>query len=252
LADGVGYSRLNVPTPADAMALPIEDPDGCPAIQTEDYKGILLGDVTGNYAEAASSAQFKSAINTKSTVSAEAGITLTVVGNTIEVVAKEGDAIDLQVEVANVVDVYTSLQGATNIVGNVVKLALFDNAAFTDTKVATIKLSESVTADDIDVLASSINEKNTDVDVVVESTNGINDVNFSGVSIYPNPVSDKLHVVTGFEAEIAIYSVNGTEMVSKTEVNGSASFDVSELAKGLYFVKVVKGDQVETFNFVVD
>ncbi|MBN1115970.1 MAG: T9SS type A sorting domain-containing protein [Bacteroidales bacterium] len=230
VADGIGYSRLNVPVPADVMALPIEDPDGCPAIQTEEYKGILLGDVTGNYADAPASPAFKSA--------ATADITLYVNETSIIVKANSGNAIDLQLGVKNATEVSTSLQGAANIAGDVVKLALFGNSEFNDTKVANILLSEGINPADIEIISASLNEVESEVEITAEASSAVNSITTNAALIYPNPAKNEIKVEFEGVADVALVSITGQVVSIERDVNGHTSFDVSELPAGNYTVIV--------------
>ena len=69
----------------------------------------------------------------------------------------------------------------------------------------------------------------------------------SPLNLYPNPVNDKLYIVTEAEIEdVVVYDVFGRQ---QSTVNGqqSLSIDMSDLNSGVYFVKVVtsKGEVVK-------
>ena len=67
-------------------------------------------------------------------------------------------------------------------------------------------------------------------------------------NIYPNPVNDKLNIITEVEIEeVVVYDVYGR---LQSTVNGQQStVDVSDLNSGVYFVKVVtsEGEAVKRF-----
>jgi len=71
----------------------------------------------------------------------------------------------------------------------------------------------------------------------------INDQKLTNISIYPNPVNDKLFVQGLSEvSEISIYDVLGKLVLAKTT---SSEIEVSNLKKGIYTIKIVT-EQKET------
>ena len=56
------------------------------------------------------------------------------------------------------------------------------------------------------------------------------------VTIYPNPVKDKLFL-SNFIGEFAIHDVSGKFIVEGFASNTNSSIDVGELSKGIYFIK---------------
>ena len=80
----------------------------------------------------------------------------------------------------------------------------------------------------------------------------INELLFSSINIYPNPVEDELFIATEVRVkEIAIYDVYGRQTMSQ-QVNETTSqqvVKVAELEAGVYFMKVVtnEGEIVKRF-----
>ena len=62
----------------------------------------------------------------------------------------------------------------------------------------------------------------------------------SSISVYPNPVNDKLYIETEFEVEeVVVYDMFGRCQVTETPSHqGNLSIDVTDLTGGVYFVKV--------------
>ena len=82
---------------------------------------------------------------------------------------------------------------------------------------------------------------------------GVKSVNFSlnaSVSIYPNPTADKLYIndVTNSFNTAKIYDAQG-KMVLTTNLKSGSSIDVSDLVKGVYFIKL-SGNSNETRKFI--
>jgi len=67
----------------------------------------------------------------------------------------------------------------------------------------------------------------------------VSDVNAKKISVYPNPVSDILHIVSEKSiSNVAIYNTAGQIIKTLTKVRDN-KIDVSQLAKGVYFVNAV-------------
>jgi len=58
----------------------------------------------------------------------------------------------------------------------------------------------------------------------------------SELSIYPNPVNDKLFS-SNFTGEFLIHDVTGKSVIQGSISSTNSSVDVSELSKGIYFIK---------------
>ncbi len=83
---------------------------------------------------------------------------------------------------------------------------------------------------------------------------GLNDYKPLNISVYPNPVTDKLILTNtdGNIQSISIYNTSG-QLVLQTAVNGNAliEINVTSLPKGFYVGTATKrGDQKATFKFV--
>ena len=82
----------------------------------------------------------------------------------------------------------------------------------------------------------------------VEGYGGIAGNDFPGWSIAPNPANDFVDI-TGDYDYLVIYDVSGTNVKRYTS---GKRISVSELAAGLYFMKVVRGKESHTFKLIVD
>jgi hypothetical protein len=72
-------------------------------------------------------------------------------------------------------------------------------------------------------------------DITISTGVGIQDVEASQFSIYPNPATEILYVEGEGVAEV--YNTLG-QMVISNEVNGTAQINVSNLESGVYFVRM--------------
>ena len=75
----------------------------------------------------------------------------------------------------------------------------------------------------------------------------------SGVKIYPNPVDGGSFTVSASQQinKVNLYSVAGVNVVSKVCDDNIVTIDVTNLAKGIYFVKVETEKGIETSKIIV-
>ncbi|MFN2394193.1 MAG: choice-of-anchor J domain-containing protein [Bacteroidales bacterium] len=66
------------------------------------------------------------------------------------------------------------------------------------------------------------------------------------ITIFPNPANQIVNVSAEANAEVALYDITGNLINKKVAGIDSVTFDVSELAKGIYLIKVTQ--QGETFS----
>jgi plastocyanin len=87
--------------------------------------------------------------------------------------------------------------------------------------------------------ASPGNSNNWGTIYVADGTTSVETENNNPISVFPNPVRDKL-TVKGLTESALIYGLNGNKVMYVT--NGT--FNVSDLAKGTYIVKTTKFNTV--------
>ena len=66
------------------------------------------------------------------------------------------------------------------------------------------------------------------------------------INIYPNPTKGKISIENLSDANIYITNIMGNVIAVKENVTGTASFDLSDVAKGMYLVKIVSNNKVIT------
>lgn len=70
------------------------------------------------------------------------------------------------------------------------------------------------------------------------------------LSIYPNPASDKIYIVSNNTIDnIEVYDILGKRVITLKNVN---EMDVSKLNSGLYLLKIWTGKQVQTKKLVIN
>ena len=80
---------------------------------------------------------------------------------------------------------------------------------------------------------------------------GINDNDFSGIAIYPNPASDILNIKNAENASITVFDITGKLLLSKNNISSNETLNVSSLTTGTYFVKVSNGKNVQTEKLII-
>lgn len=88
----------------------------------------------------------------------------------------------------------------------------------------------------------------------VEDCTGLNtiDAAVTGISVYPNPTKDVLTVSTksGLISNVQILDVTGRVVLSNEVEGTTATFDMSALANGMYYVKVTAGENQAVLHVI--
>ena len=253
-ADGVGYSRTNVPSVADLIALPIENASTCPIISTENYKGVMLGDVDGSYSSLPASTTLKSA----KVVSNE--IVLDLSTNSVFASSESTvNAIDFQItldsKISNVtVKSVAGLVVTSNLVGNKLAVTGYKTGNLDITK-ALMNLefvsSATLEKEDVSFALSLINGQPVPGDVIKSNVTSIEELS-NNVMVYPNPVRTELFISAEFNAMVSVYNMAGVKLMSQEHFNGTSSLNVENLSSGIYFVEIASETKVEKIRFVVE
>jgi len=81
---------------------------------------------------------------------------------------------------------------------------------------------------------------------------GIDDVDFSAVSITPNPASSTVRIEgLGQSATLCILDGSGREVCSRSDVSESIEMDVTGMARGVYFVRIVSSNTSTVRKLIV-
>jgi hypothetical protein len=82
---------------------------------------------------------------------------------------------------------------------------------------------------------------------------GINELQGSGIKLYPNPATDKITVETSATPainQLTIMDLNGQELITRQITEPKTQIDISSLPSGVYFVRLTKDKTVEVGKFV--
>lgn len=82
-------------------------------------------------------------------------------------------------------------------------------------------------------------------------TSGIASAKTAELTVYPNPVAEKLRINLNAETigQLSIFSTDG-KLIQKVMMSASQDINVSNLSKGLYILKLVSGDTNYTGKFL--
>ena len=82
-----------------------------------------------------------------------------------------------------------------------------------------------------------------DIKITAGNTASISEVENARVALYPNPVSSILNIEAQGIQEVSVLDINGRTVMSMQNTN---TIDMSNLANGVYFVRVITTDGVST------
>lgn len=88
--------------------------------------------------------------------------------------------------------------------------------------------------------------------VIPSALSGCNEYSPENITIYPNPTTDILNISGNINAEYTIFNIQGELIMNGTINNSTSTLDVSSFAKGLYIIKIVKGNKEFVKKFVVE
>ena len=90
--------------------------------------------------------------------------------------------------------------------------------------------------------------------VTVNTFVGIETLQQKGISIYPNPANDILHIdfTENNIQKLAIKSIEGKTMFEKTKINQNEIIDLSNYVKGVYIISLQTNKEIVTTKIVKD
>ena len=263
LNDNVGYSKLKVPNTPFCLAVNQNSTATCPDIDFMYYYGVLLGDADGDVAAASGTLQLRTSGENKLVVDLSKAIF-------------NSNYVDVPVSFVSSVPV-TGLDFAmkfdetsltynqmVNYASNTDAMAYFNPndkfLKFTATNVdlapfnanqsfASIRFETSngtIDENQFNSLAGIINGALVPVEIL-SKTVGISSFGAdNAVSVYPNPTNGILNITSIGDATVELFDLTGKNVLISTSVNASKTkqINVSELANGVYFVKISNNDFV--------
>ena len=81
---------------------------------------------------------------------------------------------------------------------------------------------------------------------VNRGVNGIENIVAGEINVYPNPATDVIYVDNAEGAQVSVFDMNGRMVNSVESASANQAIDASSLAKGMYIVRIVDGQNVTT------
>ena len=82
---------------------------------------------------------------------------------------------------------------------------------------------------------------------------GINELQESMLSLYPNPATDKITIEIAkgqAPSQLSMLNLNGEEVLTRSLIKPKTQIDISTLPGGVYFVRPTNDKAVEVGKFV--
>ena len=72
------------------------------------------------------------------------------------------------------------------------------------------------------------------------------------IALYPNPTQGSFHIDLIEESDINIYNLLGQNVMHLDKVSGSQQIHIENAPKGLYFVRIQNGNQIEVKKLILE
>jgi hypothetical protein len=251
--DNLGYSRFRVPVVGTSHQLDITG-TSCPIIVPETYKGVMLGDVDGSYANIVPSSTLKSAVAEQSTVVfdfANANMS----GNFVDVPVylnstESVHSLDLALQFNEESLTYSSVIRNAGYLNNTdyyntddktLRIGSYSLKTFDTNKnlvsVRFTMISNVLNSSDLSQAKAIVNGNPAAVKVT-EAKSVINpEISFR---VYPNPSNGLFEIISPSAAKVELMDITGKSILFETNLDANAKkeINVSNLNSGLYMLKV--------------
>ena len=275
--NGTGFNKNHVPLVGLTLPVAVVYSGNCPAFTASSYRGILLGDINGNFNQTSAGGTKSLEINS---IAFELDGAVQQPNCIIDVPFYAGSqigdsvtAIDFDIEFDSTKLEFLAITYATSspsaeqlynqISTNRVLFTSSDTIAYEpSTLLGYIRfkaLNNEIVPTDLGNILAYINgeEKATSVDgsVNCSAESGVKEVTENkNISIYPNPSKGTFNVdLTSMSGEVILTVVDFSGKMIKTIVTTGAQIekmDVSELAKGVYMLNVNTNNSNTTYRIV--
>lgn len=246
--DGVGYSKAQVPVTPFSIAANVNNYATCPEIQTENYFGIMLGDVNASYATYTADGILKSA--------GAVVLDLTAAqqeGNTFRIpvsfeATEQVNALDFAVKFNNAnyseVASLDQTSEATAFMNNDDQTLRFSGFNVSNFATGTNVAELIVTTEN-----GQLSEKNFQTELAILNGKPV-DMKFAksseaiqqvlNVQVYPNPNNGTFAVESVEGASVSVYDMNGRLIAEEGQIpaSGKLAITLPKVNAGVYFVRV--------------
>ena len=255
--DATGFSKSKVPVTPFSLPATVSDYANCPAATVEVYRGIMIGDVDGNYDFIDKDGILKSSLSDENKIIFD--FTRAIVN---------GNSVDVPVSIVSTEDV-KALDFAikfneneltfNDVVSNSSKIEAFNffntddrTMRFTsnnfsnfalNTEVVNVRLNLSngkIKAEDFTSVMGMLNGKQVKVELKEKASGLTVNAAANSVRIFPNPTNGLLNIVANENSTVEITDLTGKQVmfVSNLNANVKQEINVSDFSNGMYIVKV--------------
>ncbi|MFI5151005.1 MAG: Ig-like domain-containing protein [Bacteroidia bacterium] len=271
--DGHGFSKARVPVIPFCLAVPVANLSACPLFAAESYKGILLGDVNGNYKDIAPDGVLKAPVRVNATDKVVIDMSRAVVtGSQIDIPISVSatdtiNALDFSFKFDETKLQYDTVDNAASYIQCMAYLNTNDQTLrFTSNSLQQYSVGQSIvnvrftmlagntTSADLNTLKGYLNGSATNVVVIDRPLNVLNANADNLIRIYPNPASSTLNVEVPEKANIQLMDASGREVFLKAEVSANQKLEINtqDLSAGVYMVKIYCGSFVSVKKVVIN
>jgi hypothetical protein len=265
--DGLGYSKYRVPVVDACQPVPIIDISGCPIVQDENYIGVLLGDVDGNYASIAPNGLLKNAVSDTSEIVFDFSKALISNGEMripVSIISTEVvNSFDFDLKINDGIASVKSLESLTDIdlswncsAEKILGVASYSLKTIPTENTISIIFSltgaENLKSNDLISNLAMVNGKVAKL-VIIDAAAGIDDSKQNMVKLYPNPATDKLYIEVSVASKAQFIDLTGKQVIPEHAINANQSekINVSNLAAGIYMVKIYNDKFVSMSKVVI-
>lgn len=265
--DGVGFSKSHVPVVPFCLAVPILTNGGCPIINQEIYKGILVGDVNGNFATVGSNGLYRESATEKIILDLSKAVIKNGVADVpVSVVSENAvNSLDLALPVASNHVSYSSVVDHTDYIQTLANLNNDDQTLrVTSYSLQNYETNKSLLSVQFNLNDAQLNESDFSavegylngekVNVEVRGARFATSANESMASIYPNPANSVINVLVAEDATIQLMDLDGKQIVFQTTVNADQKREINtmNIASGVYMMKIFNNDFVTMKKVVIN
>ena len=255
--DATGFSKSKVPVTPFSLPATVSDYANCPAATVEVYRGIMIGDVDGNYDFINKDGILKSSLSDENKIIFD--FTRAIVN---------GNSVDVPVSIVSTEDV-KALDFAikfneneltfNDVVSNSSKIEAFNffntddrTMRFTsnnfsnfalNTEVVNVRLNLSngkIKAEDFTSVMGMLNGKQVKVELKEKASGLTVNAAANSVRIFPNPTNGLLNIVANENSTVEITDLTGKQVMFVFNLNANVKqeINVSDFSNGMYIVKV--------------
>lgn len=268
--DGIGYSKYRVPVVPFCLPIPSSVCNSCVTYTEGTLKGVLLGDVNGNYESIAPDGQIKRTTESnKGMVYLDLTKAKSNSGHTdVPVYFSSSEkivALDFSVkldESVNFIKLTNAASYTNDAMANVDEehtLRFTSNGRKnyeTDKPVVTLRFEgNTINTSDLTELTGYLNGEPVSFEIRNNILSGINNsTEIKDVQIYPNPASGILNVVVTETSSIQLLDIQGKEVLIETRAIADEKLEihVNDLKGGVYLLKVINEHFVNSQQVVIE